>query len=96
MVGIRKKLFRELEIPAGHDKKEERKKERMFGRVEKIPIANTFSALVEMGFGGYGDYAAFLHIRSTLSRFSLAVFAGGKKKGGETAEIHRGRRFRIG
>ena len=38
----------------------------MFGRVEKIPIANTVNELVEMDFGDYGDYAAFLHIRDTF------------------------------
>ena len=46
----------------------------MFGRVAKIPIANTFNELVEMDFVDYVDYATFLHIRDTFSRFSVIIF----------------------
>ena len=34
----------------------------MFGRVAKIPIANTVNELVEMDFADYGDLATFLDI----------------------------------
>ena len=43
-----KKLFREIKESADSDKKGEFKQERMFGRVDKIPIANTSNELVEM------------------------------------------------
>ena len=59
----------------------------MFGRFKKTPISNTFSELVAMDFVYYGDYAEFLHIRDTSSRFSVAVFIAAKKKGAQTAEI---------
>ena len=61
--------------------------ESMFGRVEKIPIANTFSELVGMDFVDYGDRAAFLRIRDTFSRFSAIIFSGAKKKEEQTAEM---------
>ena len=51
----------------------------MFGAVSKIPISSAFNELVEMGFVDYGDYAAFLHIQDTFSRFSVGVFTGAKK-----------------
>ena len=55
----------------------------------KIPIANTFSELVEMDFVDYGGYTEFLHIQDTLSRFSVSVFTAAKKKGERTAEMAR-------
>ena len=45
---------------------------------------------------GYGDYAAFLHIRDTFSRFSVTAFIGAKKKGEQAAETVRGAVIRIG
>ena len=62
----------------------------MLGRVAKIPIANTFSELVEMHFADYGDYAAFLHIRDTFARFRVSVFIREKEKGDRTAEMSCG------
>ena len=59
----------------------------MFGRVAKIPIANTFSELVEMDFVDYGDHATFLRIQDTFSRFSVVIFLGTKKKAEQTAEM---------
>ena len=71
-------------------KKGDLKQERIImGRVAKIPIANTFSELVEMDFVDYGDYAAFLHIQGTFSRFSVDVFAGERQKDGQTSEMAR-------
>ena len=61
----------------------------MFGRVSKIPIANTFSELVEMDFVDYGDHATFLHIQDTFSRFSVIFFLGTKKREEQTAEMVR-------
>ena len=55
----------------------------MFGSDAKIPNSNDFSLLVEMYFVDYGDYAAFLHIQDTFSRFSVVVFTGSKKKGAD-------------
>ena len=52
----------------------------MLGRVAEIPIANAFSELVEIDFVGYGDYAAFLQIQDTFSRFSEVVFVWAKKR----------------
>ena len=62
----------------------------MFGWVAKIPISNTFSELVEMGFVEYGDYSAFLHIQDAFSRFSVSAFPGEEEKGEQTAEMGRG------
>ena len=45
----------------------------MFGGVEKIPIANTCDELVEMGFADYGDFATFLRIYETFSRFPAII-----------------------
>ena len=70
---VPQKLFRKIKILAENDKKDEFKQERMFGRVAKIPIANTFNELVEMDFVDYGDHAAFLRIQDTFSRFSVAI-----------------------
>ena len=70
-------------------KKDDFEQERLNGRVAKILIASTFSELVEMDFVGYGDFATFLHIQDTFSRFSAIVFMGVKKKEGETAEMIR-------
>ena len=61
----------------------------MFGRVAKIPIANTFSGLVEMDFADYGDHATFLYIQDTFSRFSVIAFIGTKKLEEQTAEMVR-------
>ena len=61
----------------------------MFGRVSKIPIANTSNELVEMDFVDYGDHATFLHIQDTFSRFSAVSFLGTKKRGEQTAEMVR-------
>ena len=52
----------------------------MFGRVAKIPISDTFNALVEMDFVDFVDLAIFLHIQDTFSRFSAIVYLGTKKK----------------
>ena len=71
-------------------KKGDSKQERMFGRLAKIPIANTFSELSEMDFADYGDLATFLHIQATFSRFSAIVFLGTKKVEEQTAETVRG------
>ena len=57
----------------------------MFGRVAKIPISNTFGELAEMDFSDYGDYAAFLHIQDTFSRFSVIILLGANKKEEQTA-----------
>ena len=80
-------LYRHREMLSANDKKGEFKQERMFGSVSKIPIANTLSELVEMDSVYNGDYAAFLHIRDTFSRYSLEVFTWAKKKGEQTAEM---------
>ena len=50
------------------------------GGVAKSLIANTFSELAETDFVDYGDFATFLRIRDTFSRFSVIVFIGTKKK----------------
>ena len=60
---------------SGDGKKDECAQERMFG----------LSEFVEMDFVEYGDYAEFLHIRDTFSRFSVAVFIGTEKR----ADIQR-------
>ena len=62
----------------------------MFGRVAKIPIANTFSELVEMAFLDYGDLGTFLRIQDTFPRFSAIVFMGAKKQEEQTPEMVRG------
>ena len=66
---VPQKLFRKIKILAENDKKDEFKQERMFGRVAKIPIANTFNELVEMDFVDYGDHATFC-----TSRILFLVF----------------------
>ena len=66
---VAQKLFRGIKILAENDKKGEFKQERMFGRVAKIHIANTFNELVGMDFVDYGGHATFLHIQDTFSRF---------------------------
>ena len=73
-VKVPKEIFRKLKSISGNDKEGDFKQERMFGRVAKIPIDNTFSELVEMDFVGYGDLATFAHIRDTFSRFSAIAF----------------------
>ena len=39
-----------------------------------------------MDFVDYVDYATFLHVRDTFSRFSAIIFLGGKKREEQTAE----------
>ena len=71
---VTKKLFREIKANGENDKKGDSEQERMFGRVIKIHIVNTFSELVEMDFADYGDLVTFLRIRDTFSRFSAIAF----------------------
>ena len=69
----------------GNDKKDEFKQERMFGRVAKIPVSDTFDELVEVDFADYGGYATFLHIQDTFSRFPFVIFLeqrNGRTNGG--------------
>ena len=54
--------------------KDDSKQERMFGRVGKIPISNTFNVLVEMDFVDYGDLSTCVRIQDTFSRFSVTAF----------------------
>ena len=68
-----RKLFRKIKLLSENDKKDEFKQERMFGRVAKIPIANTSNELFEMDFVDYGHHATFLHARDTFSRFSVVI-----------------------
>ena len=70
---IAKELFIEIDAIAEKTKKGDRKQERMFGRVAKIPLANAFSELAVMHFADYGDLATFLRSRDTFSRFSAIV-----------------------
>ena len=63
------------------DKKDEFIQEGMIGRVSKNPNARFFNDLVEMDFVDYVDYAEILQIQDNLSRFSVSVFAGAKRKG---------------
>ena len=60
----------------------------MFGRVAKIPIANTCSELVEMSFADYGDYATFCTYKILFRVFGY-YFLGAKKKEEQTAEMVR-------
>ena len=69
-----KELVRGLNAIAENDKKGDFKQGRMFGGVAKIPIANTFSELVEMDFVDYGDLSTPMRARDTLSRFPAIVF----------------------
>ena len=80
MVEIPKKLFRGLVILSGNGKKKEFAQERLFGRVAKILISNTFTELVEMDFVDYGECAALLHIQDTVARFPVVVFIGAMKR----------------
>ena len=74
MAEIQNKLFKELnDVEENYKKKGDFKQERMFGAVGKIPIANTSNELVEMDFVDYGDFATFLHIRGTFSRFAVII-----------------------
>ena len=75
-----KKLPKELNAVAENDKKGDFKQERMFCRVAKIPIANTFGELAEMDFADYGDCAAFLRIRDAFPRFPAIVLRWLKRK----------------
>ena len=43
-----------------------------------------------MDFVDYGDFAAFLNIQDTLSRFSAIILMGSKKNEEQTAEMVRG------
>ena len=76
-------------ILRGNDKNGDFKHGRMFGRVAKIPIADTFSELVEMDFADYGDFAALLRIQGAFSRFSVIAFIGAKRQEGQTSEMVR-------
>ena len=49
-VKITKKLFKKIKELADSGEKDDFKRERMFGRVVKIPIANNPNGLVEMDF----------------------------------------------
>ena len=55
----------------------------------KFQLLTHLANLAEMDSAYYGDYAAFLHIQETISRFSVGVFTGAKKKDGQTAEMAR-------
>ena len=66
MAKITKKLFRDPDSIAGYGKEGDSKQDRILGRSAKIPIANTFSELVEMDFADYGDFASFLRIQDTF------------------------------
>ena len=79
-VGTQKKVSRGIKEIAESDKRDDFKQERMFGRVAKIPIANTFNELSEIDFVDYGDLVAFLHIQGAFSRFSAIVFGGRRRK----------------
>ena len=74
----------------GTIKKADFKHERMFGRVAKIPTANTFDELIEIDFVEYGEFAKFLRAHVTFSRFSVIIFTGAIKKEEKTAEMVRG------
>ena len=65
--------------------------ERMFGRLSKIPTANTFNESVGMDSVDYGDFPTSLHIQDTFSRFSAIIFTGAKKKEEQTSEMARGK-----
>ena len=93
---IPKKLLRGLKNIDSNGKKGNSKQERMFGAVSKIPIANAFNELVEMDCVDYGDYVTFLHIHDTLSRFSVVVFTGPRKRVCKRRKWPAKRRFRIG
>ena len=82
MAEIRKKrLFRDPnDISENGKKKGDFKQERMFGRVTKIPIANTPDGLVEMDFVDYGDFATFLRIQDAFPRFSIIALMVERKK----------------
>ena len=68
------------------------KQEMMFGRVAKIPIANTSDELAEMDFANYGDFAAFLRIQGDfVSLFSAIISMGAQKKEAHAAEMVRGK-----
>ena len=53
----------------GNGEKGEFTQEWMFGRVAKIPVANTFSELVEMDSVDYGRHATFLQIQDIFLAF---------------------------
>ena len=56
----------------------------MFGRVAKIPTANTFDELVEMDFVDYGIMQP-VSTFGILFRVSLPLFLGDKQKAEQTA-----------
>ena len=83
-------LFREIKSISENDKKDDSEQERMFGRLAKTPIDNTFNELVGgVDFVDYGDLSTFVHIRDTFSRFSAISFSGTKKQEEQTAEMVR-------
>ena len=79
------KLFRDAKAIAENDKKKgDFSQERMFTRVAKIPITNTFRGLVEMDFADCGDLSTFLHIRDIFHDFRrLRFFFKTKRKKAE-------------
>ena len=93
---IPKKLPKELKAVSANYKKGEFKHGAMFGRVSKIPIANTPNELTEMAFPDYGDFATFLHIRGTFSRFAAAISRGRNRKKDKRPKRFGEKRFRIG
>ena len=84
-----KNIFKELGAVEENDIKDDVEEGRMFDRVSKIPIASTFDELVEMCFADYGDFATFLRIQATFSRFSAIILRGANKKEEQTAEMVR-------
>ena len=77
-------------------KKDDSKQARMYGRVAKTPISNTFNELVEMYFLDCGDYAELLHIQDVFPRLSVVVFTGAMKRMSVQLKWSSKRRFRIG
>ena len=75
----RGELLRNLRFWPKAIKKDEFKQERMFGRVAKIPIANTSNELVEMDFVDYGGTQPFC-----ASRIHFLVFGSDFPRNKET------------
>ena len=80
---------------AYNDKKGDINQERLFERVAKIPISNTFDELVEMDLLDYVGRAVFLHIQGAFSRFSV-VIPGYQEKGRTNGGNGKRKRFRNG
>ena len=88
--GDSKEIVSRNQRNCGKWKKDDFKRERMFGRSAKIPTANAFSELVGMDFAEYGDLGNPLHIQDLFSRFSVTSFLGAKKKEEQTARAVQG------